>query len=80
MEFNYVVGCAGSASCVLTNRLSAKNEVSVALIEAGGANNSSKTHIPVGCFITMDNPKTDWCYKIKADVCLRKYFLGENRG
>ena len=68
MEFDYVVVGAGSAGCVVANRLSANNGATVALIEAGGADNSPWIHIPVGYFRTMGNPKTDWCYKTEASV------------
>lgn len=61
-----IVG-AGSAGCVLANRLSASGKFSVVLIEAGGKDNSPWIHIPVGYFKTMGNPNTDWMYKTEAD-------------
>ncbi|MGB1045900.1 MAG: FAD-dependent oxidoreductase, partial [Candidatus Puniceispirillaceae bacterium] len=48
MEFDYVIVGAGSAGCVIANRLSARAGVSVALLEAGGADRSPWIHIPVG--------------------------------
>ena len=80
MEFDYVVVGAGSAGCVVANRLSAKNAISVALIEAGGADNSPWIHIPVGYFRTMGNPKTDWCFKTEADPGLNGRTIDWPRG
>ena len=80
MEFDYVVVGAGSAGCVVANRLSAKNAVSVGLIEAGGADNSPWIHIPVGYFRTMGNPKTDWCFKTEADPGLNGRTIDWPRG
>ena len=67
MEFDFVIIGAGSAGCVLANRLSADGRHSVAVIEAGGRDSSSWIHIPVGYFKTMGNPKTDWCYRTEPD-------------
>ena len=50
MEFDYVIIGAGSAGCVIANRLSANPSVSVALIEAGGEDRYPWIHIPVGYF------------------------------
>ena len=74
-----VVG-AGSAGCVVANRLSANNGATVALIEAGSADNSPWIHIPVGYFRTMGNPKTDWCYKTEADPGLNGRTIDWPRG
>ncbi len=67
MQFDYVVVGAGSAGCVIANRLSAEPRNSVALLEAGGRDVSPWIHIPVGYFKTMGNPATDWCYKTEPD-------------
>ncbi len=80
LEFDYVVVGAGSAGCVVANRLSANNGATVALIEAGGADNSPWIHIPVGYFRTMGNPKTDWCYKTEADPGLNGRTIDWPRG
>ena len=74
-----IVG-AGSAGCVLANRLSAQNGISVALLEAGGADNSPWIHIPVGYFRTMGNPKTDWCFRTEADSGLNGRAINWPRG
>ena len=57
---------AGSAGCVIANRLSANPEHQVTLVEAGGKDSWHWIHIPVGYLYTMGNPKTDWCYNNNA--------------
>src|SRR3546814_15895186 len=61
--YDYVIAGAGSAGCVLANRLSADGRHSVLLLEAGPRDWNPWIHIPVGYFKTMHNPATDWCYK-----------------
>ncbi|MBY5924224.1 MULTISPECIES: GMC family oxidoreductase [unclassified Halomonas] len=65
--FDYIVVGAGSAGCVLANRLSEDPEVSVLLLEAGGSDWNPWIHVPVGYFKTMHNPATDWCYLTDPD-------------
>ena len=62
-NFDYIIIGAGSAGCVLANRLSENPNNKVLLIEAGGNDSYPWIHIPVGYYKTMHNPKTDWCYK-----------------
>jgi choline dehydrogenase len=62
-SFDYVILGAGSAGCVLANRLSADPEISVLLVEAGGRDNWIWIHIPVGYLYCINNPRTDWCYR-----------------
>ena len=62
-SFDYVIVGAGSAGCVLANRLSADPDVSVLLIEAGGRDDWIWIHIPVGYLYCINNPRTDWCYR-----------------
>ncbi len=66
-SFDYVIVGAGSAGCLLANRLSADPNNSVLLLEAGGKDNYIWIHIPVGYLYTIGNPRTDWCYQTEPD-------------
>ena len=61
--FDYVIVGAGTAGCVLANRLSADPDVRVLLLEAGGKDDWIWIHIPVGYLYCIGNPRTDWCYR-----------------
>ncbi|MBI2296062.1 MAG: GMC family oxidoreductase N-terminal domain-containing protein [Betaproteobacteria bacterium] len=65
--YDYVIVGAGTAGCVLANRLSADPDVSVLLIEAGGRDDWIWIHIPVGYLYCIGNPRTDWCYRTEPD-------------
>lgn len=80
MEFDFIVVGAGSAGCVLANRLSASGQYSVALIEAGGKDTSPWIHIPVGYFKTMGNPGTDWMYVTEKDPGINGRSINWPRG
>ena len=80
MEFDYVIVGAGTAGCVLANRLSADPDVEVLLIEAGGRDDYFWIDIPVGYLFTIGNPRTDWCYGIEPDPGLNGRTIGYARG
>jgi len=61
-EFDYIVVGAGSAGCVLANRLSADPKKRVLILEAGGRDNWIWYHIPVGFLFAVSNPRADWCF------------------
>src|SRR5882672_250787 len=65
--WDYVIVGAGTAGCVLANRLSADPDVSVLLLEAGGKDDWIWIHIPVGYLFCIGNPRTDWCYRTEAE-------------
>ena len=78
--YDYIVVGAGSAGCVLANRLSADPSIRVLLLEAGGKDTNPWIHVPVGYFKTLHNPKTDWCYKTNPDPGLAGRSIDWPRG
>ncbi|MCP4979357.1 MAG: choline dehydrogenase [Gammaproteobacteria bacterium] len=79
-EFDYIVVGAGSAGCVLANRLSEDPSNRVLLLEAGGNDLSFWLHVPVGYFKTMHNPAFDWCYMTEPDSGIADRSLQWPRG
>ena len=79
-EFDYIIVGAGTAGCVLANRLSADADCSVLLLEAGKRDNYFWIDIPVGYLYTIGNPRTDWCFNTTADPGLNGRSIGYARG
>ena len=67
MIYDYIVVGAGSAGCVLANRLSASGRHSVLLLEAGPRDTYPWIHIPIGYAKTMFNPAVNWCFYTDPD-------------
>jgi choline dehydrogenase len=78
--FDYIVVGAGTAGCLLANRLSADKNKRVLLVEAGGRDNYHWIHIPVGYLYCIGNPRTDWMFKTEADAGLNGRSLIYPRG
>jgi choline dehydrogenase len=78
--FDYVIVGAGTAGCLLANRLSADPNTRVLLLEAGGKDNYHWIHIPVGYLYLMGNPRADWGFKTSAEPGLNGRALNYPRG
>lgn len=78
--FDYIIVGAGTAGCVLANRLSANPKTQVLLLEAGKKDDYFWIDIPVGYLYTIGNPRTDWCYQTEPDPGLNGRSIGYARG
>ena len=77
---DYIICGAGTAGCLLANRLSANPKKRVLLIEAGGKDDYHWIHIPVGYLYCIGNPRTDWLYFTDEDPGLNGRSLRYPRG
>ena len=80
LQFDYIVVGAGTAGCLLANRLSADPAKRVLLLEAGKKDNYPWIHIPVGYLYCIGNPRTDWLYKTLPEPGLNGRSLAYPRG
>ena len=79
-SYDYIIVGAGTAGCVLANRLSADPNVSVLLLEAGGNDDYIWTKIPVGYLYCIGNPKVDWGFKTEPEPGLNGRAIDYPRG
>ena len=79
-SFDYIIIGAGTAGCLLANRLSKDPSSNVLLLEAGGYDNYFWIKIPVGYLYTMNNPRTDWCFMTEPAAGLNGRSLNYPRG
>lgn len=79
-KYDYIIIGAGTAGCLLANRLSHDRDASVLLIEAGRKDDYIWVHIPVGYLYCIDNPRTDWQYRTEKDAGLNGRSLIYPRG
>ena len=79
-SYDYIIVGAGTAGCVLANRLSADPNVSVLLLEAGGKDDYIWTKIPVGYLYCIGNPKVDWGFKTEPEPGLNGRAIDYPRG
>ncbi|RWF51918.1 MAG: alcohol dehydrogenase, partial [Mesorhizobium sp.] len=79
-SFDYIVVGAGSAGCVVANRLSADSSVKVCLIEAGGSDNSLRVKVPAGILSLYGNPNYDYCFVGVPQPPLNNRSIPVNRG
>ncbi len=78
--YDYIIIGAGTAGCLLANRLSADPSKRVLLVEAGQPDNYHWIHIPVGYLYCIGNPRTDWLYQTEPDAGLNGRSLRYPRG
>jgi choline dehydrogenase-like flavoprotein len=79
-DYDYIIVGAGTAGCILANRLSARADRRVLLLEAGGSDNWIWLHIPVGYLFAIGNPRTDWMFRTEAEPGLNGRALAYPRG
>src|ERR1700747_2055746 len=79
-DFDYIFIAAGTAVCILANRLSANAKNRVLILEAGGNDNWIWFHIPVGYLFAIGNPRSDWMFRTDAEAGLNGRSLAYPRG
>jgi choline dehydrogenase len=79
-DYDYIIVGAGSAGCLLANRLSADADKRVLVLEAGGRDNWIWFHIPVGYLFAIGNPRSDWMFKTEPEPGLSGRSLNYPRG
>ncbi len=79
-DYDYIIAGAGSAGCLLANRLSADPGKRVLILEAGGRDNWIWFHIPVGYLFAIGNPRSDWMFKTEPEPGLNGRSLNYPRG
>jgi choline dehydrogenase len=79
-RFDYIIVGAGSAGCLLANRLSADPHARVLVLEAGGADRSVWLHVPIGYRYTIGDPRFDWCFQTQAEPGLKDRSISHPRG
>jgi choline dehydrogenase len=79
-DFDYIVVGAGTAGCIVANRLSADPAKRVLLLEAGGNDNWIWFHIPVGYLFAIGNPRSDWMFRTEPEAGLNGRSLAYPRG
>src|SRR3569832_1944542 len=78
--FVFIVVGAGTAGCILANRLSAEPKNRVLILEAGGSDNWIWFHIPVGYLFAIGNPRSDWMFRTAQDTGLNGRSQASPRG
>ncbi len=79
-DFDYIIVGAGTAGCIVANRLSADPTKRVLILEAGGRDNWIWFHIPVGYLFAIGNPRADWMFKTEPEPGLNGRALAYPRG
>src|ERR1700721_4095713 len=79
-DYDCIIVGAGTAGCILANRLSADAGRRVLLLEAGGADNWIWYHIPAGYLFTIGNPRSDWMFRTESEPGLNGRSLAYPRG
>jgi choline dehydrogenase len=79
-DYDYIIIGAGTAGCLLANRLSADPGRRVLLLEAGGRDNWIWLHIPVGYLFTIGHPRADWMFRTESEPGLNGRSIAYPRG